>query len=212
MKSRSRIIPASLVDRAEDLVKRIDFARTTSSSLHVDVIDGKFCPGEAIDISKWPLIDLEYVEAHLMVAEPLDYLSILKSKGVTRAIVHVESEFDVEELATEARVNDILLGFAVNPDTDLTSLRKYFTHSSYIMIMGVKPGYVGQEQLVQTGLAVSYLKKLPYRLIISVDGGVTSENIANLSQNGADYFVCSSALYHNGDWQENYQKLSDLIK
>jgi len=210
MKSRSQIIPASLVETKEELIERIKFACKTSNSLHIDVIDKQFSPGSALDVEKWPLIDLEYSEAHLMVKKPLNYLPQLKVKGVTRAILHVESDFDLEEVATEARVNDILLGFAVNPETDLTTLRKYFSHSTYIQVMGVSPGYVGQEQLPQTTLAVSYLKKLPYRLTITVDGGVTTENAGELIQAGADYLICSKALYHIGDWQDNYNQLKGI--
>ncbi len=207
MKSKQFVIPACLVTNKEEFDKRIEFAREVGNSFHVDVIDHDFVSGEAMAVSSWPLIDIEYVEAHLMVKSPVAYLAPLKTKGVTRAIVHVESQFDLEELATEARVNDILLGFAVNPDTDLTILSKYFAISNYIQVMGVIPGRVGQPQLPQTALAVSYLHKLPNRLTITVDGGVNPDNIAEMRSSGADNVVCSAALYELGDWPENYQVL-----
>lgn len=207
MKSKNFIIPACLVTKKEEFTKRLDFARKVGNSFHIDVIDRDFVIGEAMSVDSWSLIDIEYAEAHLMVKSPIAYLAPLKIKGVTRAIVHVEAEFDLEELATEARVNDILLGFAVNPDTDLTALPKYFAISNYVQVMGVTPGRVGQPQLPQTALAVSYLHKLPYRLTITVDGGVNADNIRALRTAGADNAICSAALYSEGDWQENYQEL-----
>ena len=212
MKSKNFIIPACLVTNKRDFTKRLEFARKVGNSFHVDVIDRDFVTGEAMSVDKWPMIDIEYAEAHLMVKSPVAYLAPLKTKGVTRAIVHVESEFDLEELATEARVNDILLGFAVNPDTDLTTLPKYFVISNYIQVMGVTPGKIGQHQQPQTALAVSYLHKLPNRLTITVDGGVNIDNIAEMRASGADNVVCSAALYEEGAWPENYQALLEKAK
>jgi ribulose-phosphate 3-epimerase len=212
MKSKNFVIPACLVTTREQFVKRLDFAQTVGNSFHIDVIDPDFVTGETLKIENWPLIDIEYAEAHLMVKSPVAYLAPLKIKGIMRALVHIEAEFDLEELATEARVNDILLGFAVNPDTDLTALRKYFAISNYIQVMGVMPGRVGQPQLPQTALAVSYLHKLPYRLTITVDGGVNSDNIAEMRSSGADNTICSAALYQQGEWLENYQALLEKAK
>ena len=212
MKSKNFIIPACLVTTSKGFVKHLEFARSVGNSFHVDIVEPDFVDGQSLSVAKWPMIDLEYCEAHLMVTDPLPYLSKIKSKGVTRAIVHVESKFDLEELVTEARVNDILLGFAVSPETDLTILRRFFVVSSYIQVMGIHPGKTGQAQLPHTALAVTYLSKLPNRLTISVDGGVNIDNIAALKEAGADFVVASNALYGQGDWQENYQAISAKIQ
>src|SRR5690349_5900020 len=195
MRSKNFVIPACLVNTREEFIKRIEFARSVGDSFHVDVIDPNFVDGLALPLESWPLIDIYYCEAHLMVKQPLPYLSQLKAKGVTRAIIHVEADFDLEELVTEARVNDIVLGFAVNPETDLTTLRRFFAASSYIQVMGIHPGRTGLPQLPHTVLAVSYLNKLPQRLSITVDGGVSVDNIAQLYQAGASFVVATSAIF-----------------
>lgn len=211
MKSRNFVIPACLVTTKKEFTKHVEFARKVGNSLHVDIVDRNFVEGDALPVEDWPVIDIEYCEAHFMVTNPLVYLSKAKSRGVTRAIVHVESQFDLEELVTEARVNDILLGFAVSPETDLTTLRRFFSVSPYIQVMGIHPGKTGQEQLPNTALAVSYLNKLPYRLTITVDGGVNAENILPLKQAGADFVVATSAIFETGDWKDNYNQLSSEV-
>ena len=210
MRSKNFVIPACLVATREEFIKHIDFARKVGNSLHVDIVDPEFVEGNSLPIEGWPVIDIEYCEGHLMVTDPLPYLSKVKSRGITRAIIHVESHFDLDELATEARVNDILLGFAVSPETDLTTLRRFFSVSPYVQIMGIHPGKTGQEQLPNTALAVSYLNKQPYRLTITVDGGVNLENISELKHAGADFVVATTAIYEKGDWKENYEEL--LVK
>lgn len=207
MRSKNFVIPACLVTTKGEFTKHIEFARKVGNSLHVDIVDPNFVEGNSLPVQDWPIIDIEYCEAHLMVSDPLQYLSKAKAKGVTRAIIHVESTFDLDELVTEARVNDILLGFAVSPETDLTTLRRFFSVSPYIQVMGIHPGRTGQSQLPNTSLAVSYLNKQPYRLTITVDGGVNLENISELKHAGADYVVATTAIYEKGDWKENYQEL-----
>lgn len=207
MKSRNFVIPACLVTTKGEFTKHIEFARKVGNSLHVDIVDPNFVEGNSLPVEDWPLIDIEYCEAHLMVSDPLQYLSKAKAKGATRAIIHVESTFDLDELVTEARVNDILLGFAVSPETDLTTLRRFFSVSPYVQVMGIHPGRTGQVQLPNTSLAVSYLNKQPYRLTITVDGGVNLENINELKGAGADFVVATTAIYEKGDWKENYQEL-----
>lgn len=210
MRSKHEIIPGDLVTTVEDFIKRLEFARAVGNSIHADVLDGQFVEGEGLAVKDWPMLDIEYAEAHLMVNDPLSFLSAVKAKGATRAIVHVEAQFDPTELKNKARELDLLLGFAVNPETDLSKLHRFFEVSNYIQVMGVHPGRTGQSYQEQTPLAVSYLRRLPNHLIISVDGGVGPENIQALRQAGAHYFVASSSLYSEGEWQDNYQQLLDL--
>jgi ribulose-phosphate 3-epimerase len=209
MRSQELVIPGDLVVTLDDFQRRIEFAKQVGNAIHADVIDNRFVSGDGLPVDQWPVIDLEYVEAHLMVEKPLEYLEPVKSKGATRAIIHIESHFDLAELSAKARDLDILLGFAVNLDTDLAELKPVFAVSNYIQVMGIVPGRTGQRQDPQTTLAVSYLHKLPNRrLTISVDGGVTAQNIPQLKRLGANYFIASSAIYEHGDWAENFHSLT----
>lgn len=215
MKSNSPIIPAALVISKNEMKKHLDFARETSNSIHIDVMDGKFSNGDTLAVKDWPEIDLGYSEAHLMVENPLHYFEDIKEKGVTRAIIHVESTFDEDEIVTKAKQLDLLLGFAVNPDTDLEKLRKYYKISNYFQVMGVHPGKIGQEMEETTSMAISYIRRISSnrRLIISVDGGVTKQNIPELKKNGANYFISSAAIYNNEkSWHDNYNELLEVAK
>ncbi len=210
MKSKTPIIPAALVTNEQAMLERLEFARKNSDSIHIDVIDGQFCDGATLPVEQWPELNIGYAEAHLMVKEPLNYLEKIRAKGVTRALVHVESDFNVEKLVNEARRVDVLLGFAINPDTDLEKLRPLYNVSSYFQIMGVHPGRIGQVMLDTTPLAIAYVRRTSsnHRLTITVDGGVTVEHIAALKKAGADHFVSSAAIYEGEkSWQENYDEL-----
>lgn len=194
-------------------MKRLVFARQAADAIHIDVADGEFVATTTLPIEEWPALEIGYAEAHLMVRNPVPYLEKLKKVGVTRSIVHIESFFEPDELVNYAREIDMLLGFAINPDTDLDHLRLFFDFSNYIQVMGISPGTTGQTMLMQTPASVSYLRRVPNkRLIITVDGGVHGDTIQNLFRVGASYCVASSAIYDDGDWQENYSALTELVK
>ena len=212
MKSKNPIIPGDLVTTITSFNKRIEFAGTVGNSIHIDVVDSGFADGRCLKVESWPVINIDYSEAHLMVREPIGYFPLLKEKKITRAIIHVESDFNLEDLQFAARQNDILLGFAVNPDTDLNRVKPFLAVSNYVQVMGIYPGKTGQPYLSQTPLAVSYFRNLQQRLTITVDGGVSLENIPELRQAGADYFVASSSIYDQGNWAENYQQLMEIAQ
>jgi ribulose-phosphate 3-epimerase len=213
MRSKSPIIPAVLTTNIDVFSQHLEFAREVGNSLHVDVIDNDFCQGKSLEIRDWPELLIEYTEAHLMVREPLSYLSELAAKKVTRAIIHIESNFDLIELADQARRLDILLGWAVNPDTDLDKLRNFYPVSNYIQLMGVQPGLTGQPFIDTVYPAIRYLAKNPARrLIVSVDGGVSLETTPKLIAAGADYLVSSAAIFERGNtWKANYEQLEQII-
>ncbi|MEK7548307.1 MAG: hypothetical protein AAB499_00165 [Patescibacteria group bacterium] len=202
------VIPAILTDNPEEFARQLAFAKSIAGAVHLDIIDGQFATGLALEVEKWPVLGRGYAEAHLMVESPIDYLTALKSKKVTRAIVHLESRFDLHQLVVKARELDLLIGWAVNLDTDLSTLYPYLTQSTYIQVMGVKPGASGQPQDHQAELAVRFLRSLTrFRLTISVDGGVNGENIGPLVAYGADYLIAASAIFAQFDWPKAYEGL-----
>ena len=209
MRSRSVLIPSIFSDNPSVFKERLTFAETVVHAAQFDVLDGAFCRGDDnLAIEAWPKFNLEYSEVHLMVKNPLEYLERIAERKITRAIVHVESEFDLEELRAKARELDLLLGFSINPDTDLAKLRQYFEVSNYIQLMGVNPGHTGQKMLDTTVSAVSYLKRIPnQRLYIVVDGGVTIDNARALVDAGASFLVATTALFGSGDPKDNYDKI-----
>ncbi len=213
MKARLPVIPGDLTTTKDEFDKRLVFARQAADAIHVDVADGEFVAATTLSIEEWPALNIGYAEAHLMVRNPVPYLEKLKKVGITRSIVHIESFFEPDELINYAREIDMLLGFAINPDTDLDHLRSFFDLSNYIQVMGIVPGTTGQSMLMQTPASVSYLRRVPNkRLVITVDGGVHRDTIQNLFRVGANYCVASSAIYDNGDWQDNYSALTEQVK
>lgn len=214
MRSRHEIIPSILTDSAHVFSQELTFARDIVGAVHLDLIDSTFCSGRTLLPDQWPADAFaQYTEVHAMVNDPIQYLDAFASRKVTRLIVHVEAPFDLHELASQARIHDVLLGFAVNPDTDLDSIKRFVDISNYIQVMGVQPGRSNQVMLDHTALAVKYLAKNQLsHLTLSVDGGVTAATAAKLIQAGAKYLVSHKGVYEGSDWQGNYDTLESALK
>lgn len=211
MRSKSPIIPTILSYTLSDFQDKVNFASQVGNAVHLDFVNNSYS-NPTLAVNKWPKLELEYTEAHLMGEKPENHFQSLKEKGVVRAIVQIETINNLSELVQLARSLDLLLGFAVNLDTDLSQLRPYLDVSNYFQVMGVPLGRGGQRMDRSAVLAVSYLRKtFPRSLTISFDGGISEENIASLQKAGVDYFLCGSAIFSGRDWQNNYQKLMQAI-
>lgn len=215
MKSKYILLPSILTTSSTVFKQQLSWCKQVEVA-HIDVIDGSFCHGKTILPAAYPTYEqaerLKYCEAHLMTTDPITYLEDLKKMGVLRVIVHVEAKFDLEEFCSRARQLDILIGFAVNPDTDLDSIKTYIARSAYIQIMGVEPGESNQKMRPNTDLAVKYVRALlPTSGIISVDGGVTLQNAKMLIDAGADYLVSHQQIFNGTNWSSNYFEILDTL-
>ena len=65
--------------------------------------------------------------------------------------------------------------------------------------MSVEPGYCGQSFHENAIDRVKYFKTNYPNKIIEVDGGVSTQNSAILSNNGADILVAGSAIFKSND-------------
>ncbi len=209
---KSLIIPGILTTDPEEFANVLEFTKDVSEAVHLDVIDNNFCDGQTLPISSWPTVSTRYSEIHLMVNNPIDYLEALADKSVTRALVHIEAKFDLAELVEKAKTHDILLGWSVNPDTDLDKLRPYYESSQFVQLMSVHPGFSGQKMIDTTVSSVAYLKRIPgQRLIVSVDGGVNLENLPELQKMGLNYAVVNSAIFRADNWLERYNDFVQVM-
>lgn len=167
------------------------------NGLHVDIMDGHFCSNIALSPSFAAAIRDEWpgeIDVHLMVENPIDYLPELSSCGVDMITVHVESAArDVHRIIDRIRRLGIKAGIALCPTTPLTSIVSVLPLVDSVTILGVDPGFIGQEMLSTTPDRVRELAEISASVdgdrIVEIDGGVRTENLAVLATSGASQFV-----------------------
>lgn len=177
---------------------------------HVDVMDGHFVDNLSFGlpvikslakVTKLPL------DVHIMIDNPdktaLEYVAA----GADFLTFHIEASSDPRELCRKIRAAGARSGVALKPKTTLDELSELLPDLDLILVMGVEPGFGGQNMLDGTVEKVAAIRQLVPntggRPLISVDGGVTSENSGQLLAAGADVLVAGSAVYRSADRAES---------
>jgi len=170
-----------------------------SSYLHMDVMDGHFVPNltMGVDLVK-ALNGIAPLDVHLMITDPVDFIDDFYDAGAEIISVHVEAN-NPREALVKINEKDIKSGIAFNPSTPKEEIIPYLDIADMILVMSVEPGYCGQSFHENAIDRVKYFKTNYPNKIIEVDGGVSTENSAILSKNGADILVAGSAIFKSSD-------------
>lgn len=220
--SKVQIVPAILATEEKDYKAKIE--KLWESNLfdrdvvQLDLMDGEFVRNKSVGVEvvkRYPA-SFKY-EVHLMVSNPQAWAEDLKGfNKIIRFIVPIELGKDrLDEFISFVRAfTDAEIGFSFNPKTSLSKLGDYQMVAEAILIMGVEPGFGGQEFLLgtlgKTGEAASLVKKNGLDCLIGVDGGVNADNVKQIVEAGADYIVVGSSLI-DGDIDENLRKIQNAI-
>jgi len=170
-----------------------------SSYLHMDVMDGHFVPNltMGVDLVK-ALKGIAPLDVHLMVTDPLNFIDDFHEAGAEIISVHVEANNTREALEKINEMN-IKSGIAFNPSTPKEKIIPFLDIADMILVMSVEPGYCGQSFHENAIDRVKYFKTNYPKILIQVDGGVSVDNSAILSENGADILVAGSAIFKSKD-------------
>jgi len=182
------------------------FPGTSVKRIHVDVMDGDFVPR----LGLYPefvneirsLTDLP-IDAHMMMTNPEPYFRTFVDAGVTRIVPHIEPLHHVHRTLDSIRCLGAEAGLALNPHTNFGGLQYIATELEAVTVMAINPGVVGHRFISSTYGKITdlrlFLTSNGFRGVIEVDGGVTFDNIAQISSSGADVLVVGAGtLFHPG--------------
>ena len=170
-----------------------------SSYLHMDVMDGHFVPNltMGVDLVK-ALNGIAPLDVHLMITDPVDFIDDFYNAGAEIISVHVEAN-NPREALIKINEKSIKSGIAFNPSTPKEKIIPFLDIADMVLVMSVEPGYCGQSFNENAIDRVKYFKTNYPNKIIEVDGGVSTQNSAILSKNGADILVAGSAIFKSSD-------------
>lgn len=167
--------------------------------LHWDVMDGHFVPNlthGALPMAACRDYSSLIFNAHLMISEPLRYLDGFIEGGADIIAAHIEAEDDVREFIDAVLAAGRRPALAISPDTPAEELAELLPLLEMVTVMGVHPGFAGQEFIEETVGKVAELRRLITQsgreVHIQVDGGVDTGNISRLCAAGADVIVSGS--------------------
>ena len=193
--------------------------------LHVDVMDGCFCPMMTvgppfIKAIKTPLLK----DIHLLIDEPLEKLDSYVTAGADMITVHVETGRHIhrvlQKLSEMTNVNDpdrgILRGVALNPGTSLDVIPPLIDEVEMVFLLAVNPGWRGQKFIPSTHSRLRQLRQMirdaKRDILIGIDGGITRGNITDATRMGADIIVTGSTVFDAKTPLENARFMIDAVR
>ena len=186
--------------------------------IHFDVMDGMFVPSISFGMPVLASIHdatEQFMDAHLMVQEPIRYVEAFQKAGADYVTVHLEACEDVKTTLDKIHACGMKAGLAVNPETDVKELVPYLEDVEMILIMSVHPGFGGQkfipESLDKIREVRAMLSEKNLEIDIQVDGGIYVENVREVLDAGANVIVAGSAVFR-GDAGENTAKFMEILK
>lgn len=186
--------------------------------LHLDVMDGAFVPnisfGPDIIASIRGKSKLVF-DVHLMINDPIRYIDKFAAAGADIITIHYESCANPLEVIEYIKSKGIKAAVSVKPATPASAIFDMLDKVDMVLVMTVEPGFGGQKLIPETVSKVRELKlELDRRALsgvkIEVDGGVTPDNVASLTSNGADVIVAGSSVFKSPNPKEAIAALHSI--
>jgi ribulose-phosphate 3-epimerase len=204
MPSTLKIAPSFLTADFSRLGEQVREAESTGADyIHLDVMDGHFVPpitfgplvvGAVRRVTGLPL------DVHLMVERPERQVEAFAKAGAAMLTVHWEACLHPHRVLQQIAELGCRAGVALNPATPLSVLEEVLDAVAQIMVMGVNPGWGGQELIPSTLDKIRRLRAMlderGLRTDIEVDGGVKASNAAAFVEAGASVLVVGSAIFN----------------
>lgn len=215
MNCLSPSILAADFSRLGEQIRELDEAG--AQYVHIDVMDGMFVPSISIGL---PVIrsirecSERIFDVHLMIEEPIRFISDFADAGADSITVHTESCRHLDRTIDAIKKKGLLAGVALNPATPLSALSCVLSKVDMVLIMTVNPGFGGQSLIPYTLDKVRDLKKMidtyGLKTDIEVDGGINLSNVEETMAAGANIIVAGSAVFR-GNVTENVESFLKII-
>ena len=183
---------------------------TDINYIHVDVMDGIYVKNKTMPFREMRHISdytSKRLDVHLMVKNPLKYISDYASLNTEYITIHKDIEDDLLACLKEIKSYYIKTGIALKAEDEIKDIIPYLPYIDLILIMSVTPGAGGQgfqENSILKMKEVQVLKmeySKDFSFIVSVDGGINADTITKVN-NYVDMVVSGSYLSSSTDLQE----------
>jgi ribulose-phosphate 3-epimerase len=133
--------------------------------------------------------------------------------GANIITFHPEASEHVDRTLALIRDSGCKAGLVFNPATPLDAMDHVMDKLDLVLLMSVNPGFGGQKFIPQALAKLrmvrakvdAYRRETGREILVEIDGGVKTDNIAEIARAGADTFVAGSAIFGARDADGGYR-------
>ena len=187
--------------------------------IHFDVMDNHYVPNLTIGPMVCQALRRYGVKAHIdvhLMVEPVDALiGMFAEAGANYITFHPEASRHVDRSLQLIKNAGCKAGLVLNPASSLELIKPVLPQLDILLLMSVNPGFGGQKFITYTldklRNARQEIDALGLKTRLEVDGGVTSDNIAEIARAGADTFVAGSAIFNADNYAAAITAMRDAL-
>lgn len=203
------ILSADFARLGEEVAEVI---RAGADLIHFDVMDNHYVPnltfGPMVCAALKPYATVP-VDVHLMVEPVDDLIHAFAKAGANIITFHPEASRHVDRSLGLIKEYGCQAGLVLNPATPVNILENVLDKLDMVLLMSVNPGFGGQGFIPNTLVKIrkvremldEYERQSGRHIALEVDGGVKTDNIAEIAAAGADTFVAGSAIFGKPDYK-----------
>ncbi|MBY6286254.1 ribulose-phosphate 3-epimerase [Neisseria subflava] len=203
------ILSADFARLGEEVAEVI---RAGADLIHFDVMDNHYVPnltfGPMVCAALKPYATVP-VDVHLMVEPVDDLIHAFAKAGANIITFHPEASRHVDRSLGLIKEYGCQAGLVLNPATPVNILENVLEKLDMVLLMSVNPGFGGQSFIPNTLVKIrkvremldEYERQSGRHIALEVDGGVKTDNIAEIAAAGADTFVAGSAIFGKADYK-----------
>lgn len=157
-----------------------------------------------------------FIDAHLMVTNPDDFIDEFAKAGASLLTFHPETSPNVDETIAKIKAAGMEAGLAYNPDKPVDITPNQLKQCGMILLMSVFPGFGGQQFIPDTldklKTTRALIDQYNSNCRLGIDGGIKVENIGDAAKAGADYFIVGSGLFSADNYNVRMQDLLTALE
>jgi len=189
------------------------------SGYHLDIMDNHF----VANLTWGPMFIDAIAQAtnnqlwvHLMVDDPVLWLTKLPVRDGTVVSFHIESSIGVQKIIDDICAKKWLPSLAISPKKPLEKILPFLGSVYQVLVMSVEPGFSGQlfmpEAIGRLETVAEYRAKNKLSFRLAVDGGIKESMIADLVALGVDDFAIASGIFGESDPVGVVKRMSILVE
>lgn len=202
--STSQIEAIGLIQKAEGVVKRVQ----------IDIVDGVYAENKTILPDNLRNLETSlFLDFHLMVKEPINWVESCFRSGADRIIGQIEMMQDQIAFMSKVQGLGCKAGLGIDIETGIEQIDPtILTDLDVVLLMNYPAGFGGQRFDEKVLGKIKNLVKekskdvTPFK--ICSDGGITTENVTKLKE--VDEVAIGRKIFE-GDMEKNIKKLENAL-